>query len=336
MSSTLKSRFRGCLIGQCLGDALGFPIEGHDQEACCDFVYNNVRHWFVNEQSLTDEWRGQYTDDSQLARELLISMVSCSGFNAEDFASRICTIFEENRIVGRGIATSVAAQRLNEGINWRNAGVEAPSAGNGTAMRAAPIGMFYYGNPDEMIRVAHEQGWITHQDPRCSAGSIAIAGATSLAIRSKSLDRDRFIAQLSDWVDGYSTEFAVYIQKLEMWVQLPPHEAVQHISPAGKTADYLEDWPGISPFVVGSVLWSLYSFLRYPQSYWEAISTALSVGGDVDTTAAMTGAISGAYLGIQKLPRHLIEKLNDNGTWKHNDLIQLADRCLEVSSANIS
>jgi ADP-ribosylglycohydrolase len=44
------------------------------------------------------------------------------------------------------------------------------------------------------------------------------------------------------------------------------------------------------------VLWSLYSFLRSPEDYWETVCTAIAVGGDVDTTAAMAGAVSGAYL----------------------------------------
>jgi poly(ADP-ribose) glycohydrolase ARH3 len=81
------------------------------------------------------------------------------------------------------------------------------------------------------------------------------------------------------------------------------------------------------------VLWSLYSFLRYKDSYWDAISTAVSVGGDVDTTGAMTGAIAGAYHGEEGLPNHLLKLLNDRGTWGYQELTALADRCYKIMAS---
>ena len=44
---------------------------------------------------------GQYSDDSQLARELVVSIVDRGKFDAVDYASRIAALFRENRIVGR-------------------------------------------------------------------------------------------------------------------------------------------------------------------------------------------------------------------------------------------
>jgi ADP-ribosylglycohydrolase len=44
----------------------------------------------------------------------------------------------------------------------------------------------------------------------------------------------------------------------------------------------------------------------------ESICTAIAVGGDVDTTAAMTGAMSGALVGLDRLPRqNLVRFLSD-------------------------
>ena len=54
------------------------------------------------------------------------------------------------------------------------------------------------------------------------------------------------------------------------------------------------------------MLWSLYAFLRSPDDYWETICTAIGVGGDTDTMAAIAGAISGARLGVAALPADLI------------------------------
>jgi ADP-ribosylglycohydrolase len=71
-------------------------------------------------------------------------------------------------------------------------------------------------------------------------------------------------------------------------------------------------------------LWSLYAFLRSPEDYWETVCTAIAVGGDVDTTAAMAGAISGAYLGLEAIPAHLVRRLTDRGTWGFDELVELA------------
>jgi ADP-ribosylglycohydrolase len=79
--------------------------------------------------------------------------------------------------------------------------------------------------------------------------------------------------------------------------------------------------------VVGSVLWSLYSFLKSPDDYRQTIRTAIAVGGDVDTTAAMAGAISGARLGLVAVPQGLAQRLTDRGTWRLAELIALADEC---------
>ncbi len=322
-STPLPSKLRGCIIGQCLGDALGFPVEGRDSSDCRYYLSAFANKWFKGAEPEKSEWTGQYTDDSQLARELLISIVENSGWSPEDYAARIDKIFRENKIVGRGIACDNAARRLNRGISWEKAGDPPPSAGNGTAMRAAPVGMYFRDNPETMIRVAHEQGWITHQDPRCSAGSIAIAGAVALVLKDKINSVSEFADTLSNWMKDYHAEFASFVEQLPAWLELSYDEALDVISKAGKTREADNFWPGISPFVIPSVLWSLYSFLKYPDDYAKAISLAIMPGGDVDTTAAMTGAINGAYLGIDKLPQHLAEMVNDNGSWGYEELIGL-------------
>ncbi|MFQ5498618.1 MAG: ADP-ribosylglycohydrolase family protein [Candidatus Zixiibacteriota bacterium] len=325
--SNLESRFVGCVIGQCLGDALGLQVEGKDGAECGRYVEDHMSRWFGGELPPTAEWSGQYTDDSQLARELLDSLVRNNGWVPEDYAERIGSIFRSDKIVGRGIACDQAARQLNAGVSWKKSGVAPPSAGNGTAMRVAPVGLYYHDRLQEMVRVAYEQGWITHHDPRCAVGSIAIAGAVALVISDQLDDPSGFVGQLADWTSDYDEEFSELLRNLPKWVELNPLDAVGIIATAGKPDDHIDGWPGISPFVVPSVLWSLYSFLRHPNSYLKAVSTAIAVGGDVDTTAAMTGALSGAHLGIKGLPNHLPKLLQDQGEWKYADLVRLATLC---------
>jgi ADP-ribosylglycohydrolase len=72
--------------------------------------------------------------------------------------------------------------------------------------------------------------------------------------------------------------------------------------------------------------------LRTPEDYWETVCTAIVAGGDVDTTGAMAGAISGAHLGLERLPPELAHQLNDRGTWGFEELVELALRCHAIKS----
>jgi len=317
----------GSLIGQCLGDALGFPVEGASPAVCRAHV-EQMRSGKAKARA--PYAFGQYTDDSQLARELVVSWVRCGGFDPNDYAKRIQRMFTEHHIVGYGQATLDAVTRLAAGMPWDEAGTPAPSAGNGSAMRAGPVGLLAPSDSD-LIRIAVDQGRITHQDLRCSAGAVAIAGAVRLAACSGPVAPQPFLARLASWVAEVDEAFGSNVKRLGKWLELPPEQAVERISRVGKSPSYREDWPGISPFVVGSVLWALYAFLRTPDDYEETIATAIAVGGDVDTTAAMAGAISGAHVGLSNLPE-LARRVNDCGAWGYDDLVELCERALATTA----
>lgn len=321
-----EEQFRGCLVGQALGDALGFVVEGRSPEVCREYV-DDVLLGRDEEPGGGRFGVGQYSDDTQLARELMQSYVARGRFDPEDYARRIAAIFSEGRIVGCGRSTEAAAERLARGVPWDEAGTPPPSAGNGSAMRAGPVGLIFYDAPEGLVRAATEQGIITHADPRCSAGAIAIAGAVSLALRARPVEPAPFLARLAEMTEEAEPRFATYLRRLARWLPLPPEEAVTLISREGLDRDPSHGRRGIPPFVVGSVLWSLYSFLRSPDDYRRTIRTAIAAGGDVDTTAAMAGAISGARLGFAAVPQSLARRLTDRGTWGLAELIALADEC---------
>ena len=115
------------------------------------------------------------------------------------------------------------------------------------------------------------------------------------------------------------------------WISLAPERAVSFIAQTGlDTADLSQ---GLSPFVAGSVLWSLYAFLRTPQDYLQTVHTAIAADGDVDTTAAMAGAMSGAHLGLHAIPDHWGQRITDQGTWSHDELVELANQSYELKMA---
>ncbi len=326
-TSPLRDRFVGCLIGQCLGDALGFPVEGYPPEDCRAYVDTHLRLGTAALRGRGPFRFGQYTDDSQLAREMLQSFVGRGAFDPADYAGRIAAIFVDKRIVGRGRTTEAAAMRLARGVSWDKAGTPAPHAGNGSAMRAGAAGLIAArSDTRELARIAHDQGRITHADPRCSAGAVAIAGAVWLAINEPSLDRDGWIDRLSGWTAPFDRALAGGIDRLADWVTLDPADAVERIAKVGLQPGFSDVWAGISPYVTTSVLWSLYAFLRTPDDYWATVCTAIEVGGDVDTTAAMAGAVSGAYNGIDAIPSAHAMHLNDRQAWTYHALCELAQQ----------
>ncbi len=327
MNIPTKDQVAGYLIGQCLGDALGFPVEGYPSQSCARYIAQIIDSG--NPPTLTRGGFhfGQYSDDSQLARELILSYLECRGVDPADYAVRIARIFAEERVIGWGLATREAAERLISGIPWDNAGAEFPSAGNGSAMRAGPVGLFFHDQPEKMIKAAIDQSRVTHRDPRCLAGSIAIAGAVALALAKGPINIPQYLNQLSAWASGTDSTMAECLIRLTEWVELPPDEAATYISIAGYQSGEVPDWEGISPYVISSVLWSIYAFLRSPDDFMESMRISIAVGGDVDTTGAMTGAISGAHLGLAALPTQLAKYLNDQDTWNYDDLQALAEKC---------
>jgi ADP-ribosylglycohydrolase len=331
-----EDQFAGCLIGQCVGDAVGFMVEGSSPEVCRRYADAVLLAGQSYEGRRSGFAFGQYSDDSQLARELMQSCVDRGRFDPADYAARIAALFSEGQVVGAGWATTQAAARLAEGTSWEHSGTPPPSAGNGSAMRAAPIGLLFHDDPEALIAAAHDQGRITHADPRCSAGAVAIAGAVAHVLaepfRGKPIEPAVLLDLLADWAATFDQGFAGALRRLAAIVPLAPDAAVGAIVEVGQP-DFRDPPQGIHPFVTTSVLWSLYAFLRSPDDYIRVVHTAVAVGGDVDTTAAMAGAIAGARNGLGAIPAALIDPLNDRGQWRSGDLIGLARRLWRLKGA---
>lgn len=318
-------QYAGCVVGQALGDAMGFIVEGQEPTICANFVDSTIRAGRLERARRGQFDFGQYSDDTQLAREMLRGFVAWDGvFDPEDHAARLARLFQYQQVVGRGRATEEAAERLIAGVPWTDAGTPAPAAGNGSAMRAAPVGLMFPDDPVSMVRAAHDQGRCTHADPRCSAGAVAVAGAVSLALKGQGDDTRRFLNQLALWAGTYDATLADGLMRLRDWIYIPPDQAAAYIARVGVAPDYRDMWVGISPFVLPSVLWSLYAYLRSPDDYLEIVCTAISGGGDTDTTAAMAGAMAGARLGLTAIPYEPATHLTDQGQWGLDDLIDLA------------
>ena len=166
-------------------------------------------------------------------------------------------------------------------------------------MRVAPIGVFYHDDPAKLRDIAFQSSQITHAHQLGKEGAALQAYAVALATNlepSSPFDRGAFLAKLINFVSE-----GIYREKLNKMEALLPQ--------SDKTKVVLELGNGIEAF--NSVPTAIYSFLSQPHSFAQAVFLAISLGGDTDTIGAMTGAISGAYLGFDAIPYKWRDKLEN-------------------------
>src|SRR4029453_13838 len=197
-------------------------------------------------------------------------------------------------------------------------------------MRVAPAGVLWADDPPRLMRAVVEQARVTHHDPRCAAGAVAIAAASMVACRSDQLDPHEVCTELARLAAQVDAGVAPAIEKGGRLVAMDPMQATALVHREWPEAGSSRKWRGVSSEVTGSVCWSLYAFLRSPDDYWETVCTAIGAGGDTDTTAAMAGGIVGARVGLKGLPQALLARLNDQGEWKVAELTSVAQRCYKA------
>ena len=327
---SLADRVAGALLGQGLGDALGFVVEAEPPAVAEAYVRDELLRGRAGLRAHATFPFGQYSDDTQLARELLLSVREAGKWSPRAFAQRLAAFVGAGGLVGGGEGTIGAARRIAAGAPWDGAGTPAPYAGNGSAMRVAPLGVLLSGDLSLVRRAAVEQSRVTHVDPRSVAGAVAVAGAAALTVRSPTIEPRSFLATLLPWVATEDATMGRAIAMIEEWLPLPPTTAAERLHAAGLDPRHADEWRGISAFVVPSVAWSLYAFLRTPDDYWTAVCTSIAVGGDTDTMGAITGALAGARLGPGGPPAPLVARLTDRGAWGAAELDTLARDCASL------
>ena len=312
--------FIGSLLGQCIGDALGFIVEGQSATKCREYIEE-----FITSNTIPKTSFGQYSDDSQLTRELYVSLYQNDGvFSPAMFANRIGSLFQPGhyRIVGYGRTTAAAGEALFKGKHYSETGSK-DTTGNGSAMRSAPFGLLLSNKKiEEMCDIVSTFSCITHASPSAIQGSNMIALATRASFMTREL-KFNIKAFLKYICVGIKDE--MYKDEILNIENLLDNEsfAKNRFVFFGKSIGEKQWGDGISTGVYQSTLWALYSFCKYPNDYIKCISLAISCGGDVDTTASMAGAIIGARLGYEKLPRNYLELIHDNKEWNFKKLVDL-------------
>jgi ADP-ribosylglycohydrolase len=325
-----QSRFRGTLIGCAVGDALGAGVEARPPEVCEAYVAASGLRAFPD---LVTYPIGQVTDDTQMTLALAEAIVEAGGRVDGEVVGRHFVALWRSGVVGRGSACNAAVRRLIAGRPWSEAGCEPGRAGNGTAMRASPVGLLHAGDLDALIEGSRVQSIVTHTDLRAVEGAALVAAAVAWNLGSSgALDLGAFarhLLRISERAGGF---FAPFLHRLPAWVEAPGPATLAEIARAGLAAGPGEEsagpGSGITPYVVPTALWALVSFARFPDDFLGAVGAAISGGGDADTTAAIAGAIAGARVGIEGIPADLAR-----GVLFRDRLIAAADALHSLTGA---
>jgi len=154
-------RYRGCLLGLAVGDALGTTLEFS---------------WPGDHKPLTDMVGGgpfglkpgQWTDDTSMALCLATSLVERGGFDPKDQMNRYLRWYREGYLSCTGGCFDIggtvrsALMRYEATGNPYSGSTDPNSAGNGSIMRLAPVPMFFGGDPDSAIQMSAESSRTTH------------------------------------------------------------------------------------------------------------------------------------------------------------------------------
>src|SRR5213593_268678 len=125
-----------------------------------------------------------WTDDTHMALSIVETLRDHGRIQQDALAGAFAKRFMAEPYRGYGKGAFALLGRIARGEDWRMAAPKLfgyGSYGNGAAMRAAPIGGFFSGNPPRAASEAQLSAAVTHAHAEGRAGAMAVAAAAALA-----------------------------------------------------------------------------------------------------------------------------------------------------------
>ncbi|MBW4423823.1 MAG: ADP-ribosylglycohydrolase family protein [Nostoc desertorum CM1-VF14] len=296
------------LMGLCVGDALGVPVEFTSRAERVKSPVTTMQGYGTWNQP-----PGTWSDDSSLS--FCLAECLCRGYSLDAIANSFWRWYKEAYWTPRGDVfdigqtTHTAIMRLKQGVVPHQAGGKVENSnGNGSLMRILPMAYCHRNfTLGELLARVHDVSAITHAHARSQMAcgiyiSIAVAlleGADLQTAYLQALQDIQTIYSVREFLlekPHFGRIFSGEIAKLP----------VEEINSGGYVIDTLE-----------SSLWCLLN----SSSYSEAVLKAVNLGGDTDTTAAVTGGLAGIYYGVENIPKQWMNQIA-----RKQDIIYLAER----------
>jgi len=291
MKPDIVSRYRGCLLGLAVGDALGTTLEFRSPG-----TFEPINDMIGGGRFQLDP--GQWTDDTSMALCLAESLVEAGGLDPIDQLERYSQWLWYGHMSCTGtsfdIGNTVRQALLKfEKTNEPCCGsTDAYSAGNGSIMRLAPVPLCYARSPKEAIEKSGESSRTTHAATVCVDACRYFGGLIVGALAGA--PKDTLLSERYSPIPGY-------------WSESPLTKEIDAI--ASGSFKVLEP-PAIQGigYVVKSLEAALWAFYK-SNSFKEGCLLAVNLGDDADTTGAVYGQIAGAFYGEEAIPALWREKL---------------------------
>ncbi len=281
-----RSRYRGALLGALVGDVLGAPFEGHAGLVPAAALAS----------SLGASSALPFTDDTALTIALAESLLGVGGFDEEDLGRSFADAWAAAPELGYSTRTAAVLRSIHAAGRWSGVDIGHGRASNGAAMRVTPVPLWTAGRRTDTVELARRSARVTHDHPGAVEGAVAQAVGVAAALHhpaGEPIDAVEFVAAVRAAVSD-----PLLVAKLDVAAALSRHG----------DADQIVERIGVSLLVSESVPAATCAFLSHPASFADAVTLAISLGGDADTVASMTGALCGALLGEASIPRAWLER----------------------------
>jgi len=282
----MLEKFKGCLLGAAIGDALGMPNEsGAPNLNKMKYGYRRPYKGHPND-GLNP---GQYTDDTQMM--ILVATLLADGkFNEERYVTTLKELYTRGTLrFPDGSISSVCEQTVKEYVPQK--GVKSTTSG------CLPIAIpFALAFPDmsEGCERAVRACNVTHTHPAAHAAVSTVVTLIYHALHDSPdpVGKAMHKAQAEDEVLGGKIRNAILLEKEGMETE---------------TA-LLKIGNDVSVFQTLPIAFFLISRYSHPP---DLLTVAANTGGNTDTIACICGAYLGASKGIGSLPADLLDGLED-------------------------
>ncbi|MHA1748831.1 MAG: ADP-ribosylglycohydrolase family protein [Promethearchaeota archaeon] len=304
MSKTKIDKYRGCLLGLAIGDALGAPIEFMSLEEI-------KKHYGKNGISDFDGWNGfkpgTYTDDTQMS---LATAIGCIRALQRFIERGIChppTIIyhrylewleTQNDPQQRRAPGNTCLNALQNGIMGSFENKINDSKGCGGVMRTAPAGLAF--PPKRAFENGAKFAALTHTHPSGYLSAGFLSEIIAYIIREKTLPEaiELGMEQLIMY-NGYEET----LEKIKLAKKLlasgdSVNKSIQKIG---------EGWVGEEALAI-----SLFCSLKFIDDWKKGTLAAVNHSGDSDSTGSITGAILGTLLGIEAIPNKWVKNVENS------------------------
>lgn len=268
----LLRRSRAAFLGLALGDALGATTEF--------MTPGEIKaRYKVHRKIRGGGWlglkAGKVTDDTEMSLALARAVTTHGQWQLPEVAEAFLAWMRSKPIdIGSTVRKGIRAYMLNGTLevppnDW--------DAGNGAAMRMAPVALYTLGDDALFERCTLEQAHLTHNHPLSDAGCLCVGRMVQAAL----LGADRFqLHKLTRQLVARYPNFRFNLYH-------------------GQASGYVVE-----------TLQTVFHYLFSTASFEECLVGVVNQGGDADTTGAIAGMIAGAFYGLDALPAAWLRKLD--------------------------